>query len=99
MDPQAIHLLARLAAVELLIESVYTVALLQTRDPVGEARAWIGEVRALAARSAALDTGGAASELSRAVAAGMVRELDTIFSRVVQRIENHARNHPTAGRA
>ncbi len=99
MDPQAIHLLARLAAVEFLIESVYTVALLQTRDPVGEARAWIGEVRALTARSAALDTGGAAPELSRAVVAGMVRELDTIFSRVVQRIENHARNHPTAGRA
>ncbi len=97
MDPHVIHLLARLAAVEFLIENVYAAALLQTRDPVGEAQAWIGEVRALTAQSANFE--GVAPALSRAVVAGMVRELDTIFSRVVARIENHARSHPTAGRA
>ncbi len=102
MDPHLIRLLARIAALELLVENVYVVSLLQNVDPVGEARRCAAEVtrmsREATETSAAGDATGEAA-VSRAVIAGMAQEFSTIFTRILDRIERHARNHPTVGRA
>ena len=102
MDPHLIRLLARIAALELLVENVYVVSLLQNVDPVGEARRCAAEVTRMSheacRNNAAGDTTGEGA-VGRAVIAGMAQEFSTIFSRILDRIERHARNHPTAGRA
>ena len=98
MDPHVVQLLARFAAIEFLIENIYAMALMQTADPVGEANRWAGEARALARRAEAA-LGDAENQLSRAVVASMVGELDGMFGRIVQRIEARARAQPVAGNA
>ena len=88
MDPVAVRLLARIGAIEIPVENIYAVALMQTRDPAGTARRW-----------AAADADGVDRALAAALAAGMANELDAIFGRIIERLDRHARDHPTAGRA
>ena len=102
MDPHLIRLLARIAALELLVENVYVVSLLQNVDPVGEARRCAAEVTRMSREARANTPAGHATgeaAVSRAVIAGMAQEFSNIFARILDRIERHARDHPTVGRA
>ncbi len=94
MDRDTVELAARVVALEFLVENAYAVALMQTRDPVGEARV-LGAMCAQLARR--LESGGAnpGADADAAVA----HALDAIFGRIRARLETSARNFPTSGTA
>ncbi|MFQ5783596.1 MAG: hypothetical protein ACE5H8_02080 [Alphaproteobacteria bacterium] len=93
-----VRLLARLGAVEFLIENVYAVALTQCVDPVGAARRWAAEVSTLA-RQATIEATDVDRVVGETLITGLAEELDAIFGRIVRRVENHARRYPTADEA
>ncbi len=97
-DKDALELTARLVALEFLVENAYAVALMQTRNPAGEARE-LGAICADLARR--LEAGGKGSDpvIASALAAGVARALDSIFGRIRARLEKRAEDYPTAGRA
>ncbi len=98
MTRTEMQVLARIGAIEFLIENVYAVALMQCFDPVGEARRWAGQVTALA-RQARVATEVVDQRLAADLVNDMARELDAIFARILRRVESHAEAHPTAGEA
>ncbi len=97
MDPVAVRLLARIGAIEFLVENIYAVALMQTCDPAGAARRWAAQAAALS-RRAGVDVDGVDRALAAALVAGMANEIDAIFGQIIERLDTHARDHPTAGR-
>ena len=98
METQTLRVLARIGAIEFLIENLYAVALMQCFDPVSEARKWSDQLQALS-REAASGLADADKALSAALVRDMARELDVIFGRIAERVERRAREHPTAGEA
>jgi arylsulfatase A-like enzyme len=62
------------------------------------ARRWAAQAAALS-RRADVDVEGVDRALAAALVAGMANELDAIFGRIIDRLDKHARDHPTAGRA
>ena len=96
MDRGALELTARVVALEFLVETAYAAALMQTRDPVGEARA-LGTMCAELARR--VEAGGADPAIARHLVAAVAHALDAIFGRIRTRLETHARNFPTSGTA
>ncbi len=105
MKPYEIRLLARIGAIEFLVENVYAVALMQCFDPAAEARRWSAQIAELARRAGSegvegmdLDQGIDRREAA-ALVTGMAHELDAIFGRITDRIDRRAQEHPTAGTA
>ena len=99
MDPQTTRLLGPIAAGAFPVESIYTIALLRTAEPVGETDRRMGALRALSRRAAAGIATPPDGDGARAVLAGMTEERDGMFRRIVSRIETRAREQPFAGRA
>ena len=97
MDKDTLEIAARVVALEFLVENAYAVALMQTRDPAGEARI-LGAMCAELARR--LEAG---TEVDPAAARGLVaavaHALDAIFGRIRTRLETQARKFPTTGTA
>ena len=96
MDRDTVELAARVVALEFLVENAYAVALMQTRDPVGEAR-HLGAMCAECARR--IEAGGAQPAVARRLVGAVARALDAIFCRIRTRLETHARKFPTSGTA
>ncbi len=98
MDKDTLEIAARVVALEFLVENAYAVALMQTRDPVGEARG-LGVMCAELARR--LEAGGvdADAPAARGLVAAVAHALDAIFGRIHARLETQTRKFPTAGTA
>ena len=94
MDKDTLEIAARVVALEFLVENAYAVALMQTRDPVGEARE-LGIMCADLARR--IEAGGAGPAVARRLVGAVARALAAIFGRIRTRLETRARNFPTAG--
>lgn len=92
----AVEMTSRLVALEMLVENAYAVALMQTRDPVAEARQWSALFTKLGRQ---LETGIGDRDVAAALATGVARALESIFDRIRARVEHHAGDIHTPGTA
>lgn len=96
MGHDGIDVMARVTAVEILIETAYALTLRQMKDPVAEARR-LSEIFARCAGQLAVH--GEEPHVPREHGVAVARALDAILGRIRVRVEMRPEDFPTVGTA